>query len=55
MKDLKPYLIKFEKDRSMNTKDYSNKYVVKRNKYCFVIIIIYNKYIFFANNKIWKI
>lgn len=54
MKDLEPYLVKFEEDRSMKTKKYLDNCAIGKYKGCFVIIIIHNKYIFFVNNEIWK-
>lgn len=52
MKDLKLYLIKFEKDESMKTKKYLDDYIVGKEKYYPIIIITYNKCIFSVNNRI---
>lgn len=51
-KFLKLYLIKFEKDESMKTKKYLDDYIVGKDKYYPIIIITYNKCIFFVNNRI---
>ena len=52
MKNLKLYLIEFEEDRSIKTKNYSDDYIVEGNIHCFVIVITYNKYTFSTNNEI---
>ena len=53
-KNQKPYLIEFEEDKLIKTKKYLSDYIVEEDKYNLIIIITYNKYIFFANNGIWK-
>ena len=55
MKDLQPYLIEFEEDRSMKTKEYLNNYIIRRDKCYLIIIITHNECIFFTNNRIWKV
>lgn len=55
MKNLKLYLIKFEEDRSMKTKNYLDNCTIGNNICQLVIIITYDKYIFFINNEIQKI
>lgn len=52
IKNLESYLIEFKKDKSIKTKNYLNNCIVKEDIYCFIIVIIYNKYTFFTNNKI---
>lgn len=47
IKNLDTYLVKFEEDKLMKTKEYPDNYVVRGDKYYFVIIITHNKYIFF--------
>lgn len=51
IKDLKLYLIKFKKDRSIKTTIYLNNYLIIRDKSYFITIIIYNKCIFLINDK----
>lgn len=52
MKDLEPYLLEFDKDRSMKKKKYLNNCTIEGNKHWPVIIITHNECIFFINNKI---
>lgn len=54
MKNLGSYLIEFEEDGSMKTKEYPDNCAVGGDKHCPVIVITYNKYTFSANNGIWK-
>lgn len=49
------YLVEFKKDKLIKTKNYLDNYIVKKDVYYFIIVITYNKYIFFANNRIQKI
>lgn len=48
IKNLKPYLVEFEENKSMKKKNIW--IITKRDKRCFIIKITYNKYTFFANN-----
>lgn len=50
--DLKLYFVEFEKNKIIKTKNYLNDYTIRKNVYYFIIIIIYDNCIFFANNKI---
>ena len=52
---LKLYMIEFEKDDVIKEKIYLFDYIVKGEKQWPIIIIIYNKYLFFANNSIYKV
>ena len=52
IENLKLQLIKFEENESIKIKEYLNNYIMEKNKYYLVIIIIYNKYIFSTNNRI---
>ncbi len=53
IKNLGPYLVKFEENRLLKTKKYLDNYIIGRDKHCFIIVIIYNKYIFsITNNRI---
>ena len=54
MKDLEPYLLEFDKDRSMKRKKYLDNCAIGGNKHWPVIVITHNKCIFFINDKIWK-
>ena len=51
---LKPYMIEFNEDGVMKTKDYPVNYKVGGEKRCPIILIIHNKCTFFANNGIRK-
>lgn len=55
IKNLELYLIEFKEEKLVKTKEYLNDGVVERNKYYFVIVITYNKYIFFINDRIKKL
>lgn len=56
IEDLKFYIIKFEKNNKMKPKTYYlSDCVIRSNNWQLTIIIINNKYIFFANNSIWKV
>ena len=46
MKELKPYLVEFEKDGIMKTKNYFLDYKVKSDNHQPIIIITYDEYIF---------
>lgn len=48
---LKPYMIEFEEKSIMKIKIYLFDYIIYSNDHC-LIIIIYDMYIFFANNRI---
>lgn len=50
MKDLKPYLIEFEKNGSIKIKKYLDDCIVEKDKHHLTNVIIYDKYTFFANN-----
>ena len=52
IEDLKPYIVEFKLDKTMNSKIYPNNYIVESSNQQLVIIIIDNKYTFFANNDI---
>lgn len=52
MKELKSYLVKFEKNGAMKFKVYLSDCVVGGNNWWLVIIITYDKYIFLANKRI---
>lgn len=51
MSDLKSYLVEFDSKRNIKDKIYSNDCQVKDIDCQFVIVIIYNEYMFFANNR----
>lgn len=55
VKELKLYIIEFNKDGAIKIQDYLVDYIVGKEKYYPIIVIIYDKYIFFANNEIWKV
>lgn len=46
------YIVEFEKDYTMKSKIYPTNYIIKRDKWQLIIIIIQNKYIFSTNNRI---
>lgn len=54
MKKLEPYLFKFNEDGTIKDKKYSLDCVIKNANWRLVIIIIYDKSNFFANNNIQK-
>lgn len=54
MEELKPYLVEFNKNSIMKNKTYSSDCAVGVEDCQSVIIIIYNEYIFLANNSICK-
>lgn len=54
MKDLAPYLVKFEEDGSIKTKEYPDDCAVRGDKRRLIIVITHNKYTFSANDGIWK-
>lgn len=43
VKYLELYLVEFEKDRSMKTKNYPNDYIIKKDVCCLIIVITNNK------------
>ena len=49
---LKLYIVEFSKNSVIKAKDYLVNFVVKGKKYCLIIIIIHNKYTFFANSRV---
>lgn len=51
MLDLWPYLAKFDSEENLKDKMDPNDYYMKDINCRLVIVIIYNNYIFFANNK----
>lgn len=53
LEELKPYIIKFKKDSKIKPKIYSANCIIGKDKQQLIIVIIYNKYIFSANNEIW--
>lgn len=50
--DLKLYFVEFKKNKIIKTKNYLNDYTIRKNVYYFIIIIIHDNCIFFANNEI---
>lgn len=52
IEELKLNIIEFDKDSIIKAKKYSLNSIMKNEKYQTIIKIIYNKYIFFANNKV---
>lgn len=52
MKRLKQYIVEFEENSTIKDKIYLSDYIVYSNNCYLIIVIIYNKYIFFANNRI---
>ena len=54
MKDLEPYLVKFEEDGSMKTKEYPDNCAVGGDKCRLVIVITHNECTFSANDGIRK-
>lgn len=50
IKDLKPYIVKFEEDKTMKPEIYPNNCIVEDSNWRSVIRITHDKYIFFANN-----
>lgn len=55
MKELKSYIIEFDKNNAMKPKVYFLDCVVRGNKQQPIIVITHNKYIFSANDRIRKI
>lgn len=54
MKELKFYIVEFNKNDIMKSKVYFLDYAIRDNNWQPIIIIIHNKCTFFANNRIWK-
>lgn len=54
MKKLKPYLVKFNKDGIMKKNNYPINCIVNNCNCQLVIVIIYDKYIFFTDDRIYK-
>lgn len=50
----KPYVLELKKDGIMKPKIYLFNCIVKKNERLFIIVITYNKYIFFTNNRVWR-
>lgn len=50
MEELKPYLVKFNKNGTIRSKTYLPNYTIKGKDCWPLIIIIQNKYIFLAKN-----
>lgn len=48
-------MVKFNKNGAIKAKDYLSNYIVKDGKRRPIIIIIYNKCRFFANDGVWKV
>ena len=55
IKKLKSYLIKFIKNSTIKKKNYLANYKLDNNNHQLIIIIIYNKCIFFVYNKMCKV
>lgn len=51
---LKLYIVKFNKNNGIKIKNYLVNCVVKDKKYCLIIIITYDKYIFSINDRVQK-
>lgn len=54
MKEFKPYLVKFDENDKIKNKIYLPNCIVSGEDCQPIIIITYYKYIFFANNNIYK-
>lgn len=54
MKDLEPYLVEFNKDVSIRTKEYSANCLVGGDKSYPVIVFTYDEYIFSTKYEIYK-
>ena len=54
MKGLKPYLVEFEEDGSMKTKNYQDDCAVGDNICWLIIVITHDECTFSANNRIQK-
>lgn len=54
IKEFKQYMVEVEKNDIIKEKIYPLNYPVYNNNYYPIMIITYNKYIFFVNNNIWK-
>lgn len=55
IKNLKPYIIEFNKDGTIKPKIYPWNCTVEGNNWQPIIMITHNECIFFANNKIKKV
>ena len=54
IKDLEPYLVEFEEDGSMKTKNYPDNCAVVGNIRWPVIVITHDECTFSANDRIWR-
>lgn len=54
IKKLKPYIVKFNKNSAIKAKNYLVNYAMRDKKYWPIILIIYNKYTFFSNDRVQK-
>lgn len=54
MKELKPYIVKFDENNIMKPKTYPPNYIVGDNYWQSIFVITYNIYIFSTNNSIQK-
>ena len=55
IKELKPYMVEFNKNGAIKAQDYLVNCAVRREKRYPIIVITHNKYTFFANDGIWKV
>ena len=55
IKKLKFYIIKFNENSIIKNKKYFLNCIIDRKVWLLIVIIIFDKYIFFVNNNIYKI
>lgn len=55
IKELKSYMVKFNEDGTMKAKNYLVDYIVREKKWCLIIIMTYDRYTFFVNDRIRKV
>lgn len=55
IRKLKLYIDEFEKNGKIESKIYFSNYPVRTKDHHPIIIIIYDKFIYFSNNEIWKV
>lgn len=55
IEELKLYKMEFEEDNIIIPKAYPSNYTVQRDEHQFIIVITHDKYIFFTNNRVWKV